>query len=51
MPIGLMTGAPGESRFLLEDASDFNFFELPAPQLFESAFGLRGWLKQKVIFS
>jgi hypothetical protein len=26
MPIGLMTGAPGESRFLLEDASDFKIF-------------------------
>jgi hypothetical protein len=32
MPIGLMTGAPGESRFLLEDASDFKFFfELQLP--------------------
>jgi hypothetical protein len=26
------------------------FFELPAPRLFESTFGLRGWLKQKVSF-
>ncbi len=50
MPIGLMTGAPGESRFLLEDASILIFFELPAPRLFESASGLRGWLKQKVSF-
>jgi hypothetical protein len=28
-----------------------NFFELPAPRLFESASGLHGWLKQKVSFS
>jgi hypothetical protein len=26
MPIDLMTGAPGESRFLLEDASYFKFY-------------------------
>jgi hypothetical protein len=31
MPIGLMTGAPGESRFLLEDTSILIFlnFQLP----------------------
>jgi hypothetical protein len=50
MLIGLMTGAPGESRFLLQDASILIFFELPAPRLFESASRLRGWLKQKVSF-
>jgi hypothetical protein len=50
MLIGLMTGAPGESRFLLEDASILIFFELPAPRLFESASRLCGWLKQKVSF-
>jgi hypothetical protein len=31
MLIGLMTGAPDESQFLLEDASILKFFELPAP--------------------